>query len=406
MERLVVTEQISEKESSGRIQVVDVLRGIAIAGIVMIHFIEHLNFYVFPEPGGPLMEKIDAAVWDTVFFLLAGKMYAIFSLLFGFSFFIQFLNAARKGYDFSGRFAWRMVLLMLLGLFDLCFYNGDILFVYAVCGMIIVPAFKTSDKFLFSAALFFLFQPIELGYLIGGLIDPTLQPMDLDSNSLFGAIVPSQMEGGISDVAYAGLRYGLMVNFTWALEHGRFTQTLGLFLLGIYLGRKSFFIEKKGNSVTWKKLLLGGTAGFFFFWISSSLIPETIENQCVRNSLNIMLEMWKNFSMMLMIVSGVLLLFYQTRFQNGLLKIAPYGKMSLTNYLGQSIFGSLIFYNWGFGWYQHLGHTSSLLLGIIFICLQYIFCKWWLLSHKRGPFEELWSRGTKLNFPFLSTSKV
>ena len=113
-----------------RIDVADVLRGIAIGGIVLIHFIEHLNFYNFPEPSSPFWAGMNKAVWDTTFYLLAGKMYAIFATLFGLSFYIQHDNQAQKGIDFRPRFVWRMVLLMMFGLFDLLFYNGDILFLF------------------------------------------------------------------------------------------------------------------------------------------------------------------------------------------------------------------------------------------------------------------------------------
>ncbi|MBQ5572667.1 MAG: DUF1624 domain-containing protein, partial [Bacteroidaceae bacterium] len=111
---------------NSRIDAADVLRGFAIAGIILIHFLEHMNFYSFPE-----LTKLDENVWDTIFFLFAGKMYAIFAILFGLSFFIQHDNQAQKGKDFRPRFVWRMVLLMLFGLLDLMFYNGDILFIYA-----------------------------------------------------------------------------------------------------------------------------------------------------------------------------------------------------------------------------------------------------------------------------------
>ena len=142
-----------------RIDVADILRGIAIGGIVLIHFIEQLNFYLFRDPSTPFMGWLNDAVWETTFFLLAGKMYAIFSLLFGLSFFIQHDNQAQKGVDFRPRFLWRMVLLMCFGLFDLLFYNGDILTVYAVCGVLIVPFIRASNKVLIWATVFFMLQP-------------------------------------------------------------------------------------------------------------------------------------------------------------------------------------------------------------------------------------------------------
>ncbi len=142
---------------NSRIDAADVLRGFAIAGIILIHFLEHMNFYSFPE-----LTKLDENVWDTIFFLFAGKMYAIFAMLFGLSFFIQHDNQAQKGKDFRPRFVWRMVLLMLFGLLDLMFYNGDILFIYAVCGLLIIPFIRCSNKVLNWIILILMIQPIEV----------------------------------------------------------------------------------------------------------------------------------------------------------------------------------------------------------------------------------------------------
>lgn len=107
-----------------------------------------------------------------------------------------------------------------------------------------------------------------------------------------------------------------------------------------------------------------------------------------------MLNMWKNLSMMLFYVAGVVLLYYRTSAQKVLIKIAPYGKMSLTNYLLQSIIGGFVFYNWGLGLYRYSGHASSLLLGVLCVVLQYIFCRMWLAHHSHGPFEALWRKLT------------
>lgn len=72
--------------------------------IILLHNIEHFNLYNFPEATTDFMKALDKGVWDTLFFLFSGKAYAIFALLFGFSFFIQFDNQARKGKDFPASF--------------------------------------------------------------------------------------------------------------------------------------------------------------------------------------------------------------------------------------------------------------------------------------------------------------
>ena len=87
-------------KTNSRIDVADILRGIAIGGIVLIHFIEQLNFYKFPEASSEFMGSLNQTVWDSLFFMLASKMYAIFSMLFGLSFFIQHDNQAQQGKDF------------------------------------------------------------------------------------------------------------------------------------------------------------------------------------------------------------------------------------------------------------------------------------------------------------------
>lgn len=385
--------QPSTKPNS-RIDVADILRGIAIGGIVLIHFIEQLNFYNFPEPTSPFWAALNQGVWDTVFFLLAGKMYAIFALLFGLSFFIQHDNQAQQGKDFRLRFLWRMVLLFLFGLFDLLFYNGDILCVYAACGVLIIPLIRASDKVLKWIAILMLIQPIELIYIILGAIDPTTAPLNLGSYAHFGALAVAQAEGSIVDVAVAGITHGLPINFFWAIENGRLTQTIFFFLVGILIGRKRLFYNEGNNMEFWKKTLIASFVALAVLLPLYYLVPGLFETRCISKSLNVTLNMWKNLAMMLIIVSGVTLLYYRTSAKGWLIKIAPYGKMSLTNYITQSIFGAMFFYNWGFGLFRHFGHTASFLLGIGVLTLQYLFCTWWLKSHKRGPFEELWSRAT------------
>ena len=379
-----------------RIDVADILRGIAIGGIVLIHFIEQLNFYKFPPASSEFMASLNQGVWDTLFFILASKMYAIFSMLFGLSFFIQHDNQAQQGKDFRLRFLWRMVLLFLWGLFDLLFYNGDILTVYAFCGVLIVPFIRANNKILITAIVLFALQPIELLYIVKGLINPATQSLNLGSSELFHSILPAQESGSWLDVAIAGIRYGFPVNFTWAIEHGRMTQTIFLFLLGIYLGRKRLFYDEGNNIMIWKRVLICSVFAFAILCPLYYLVPDMIDIACVKKSVKVLLNMWKNLAMMLFYVSGIVLLYYRTSARNFLLKIAPYGKMSLTNYLSQSIIGGFVFYNWGLGMFRYSGHASSLLLGALCVALQYMFCRWWLKSHSHGPFESLWRKATWL----------
>ena len=105
-----------------RIEVADAIRGIAVAMILMLHAIEHFNLYNQPVPDSPCLQFIDQMVWDSLWFVIGGKAYAIFALLFGFSFHIMLMHARERGDDFRLRFLWRMVLLFLFGNLNAAFF--------------------------------------------------------------------------------------------------------------------------------------------------------------------------------------------------------------------------------------------------------------------------------------------
>ena len=125
-------------EPNARIDVADVLRGLAVMGIIILHSIEHFNFYSFPDTVPcEWMKFTDKAIWNGLFFVFSNKAYAVFALLFGFSFYIQDNNQQRRGKDFRLRFIWRMALLFIIGQFNAAFFTGEILTMYAMLGLIL-----------------------------------------------------------------------------------------------------------------------------------------------------------------------------------------------------------------------------------------------------------------------------
>lgn len=75
--------------SSNRVLAIDALRGFAVMGIILLHNIEHFNFYSFPMGAPDWLQSLDTHLWDMLFFIFSGKAYAIFALLFGFTFYLQ-----------------------------------------------------------------------------------------------------------------------------------------------------------------------------------------------------------------------------------------------------------------------------------------------------------------------------
>ncbi|MCC8153684.1 MAG: hypothetical protein LIP01_05385, partial [Tannerellaceae bacterium] len=85
-------------KKTNRIDVVDALRGFAVMAILIVHSVEHFIFPVYPDPADypGWLNTLDQGTLDVIFALFAGKSYAIFSLLFGFTFYIQYTSQDKK----------------------------------------------------------------------------------------------------------------------------------------------------------------------------------------------------------------------------------------------------------------------------------------------------------------------
>lgn len=148
-------------KTTDRIEVVDALRGIALFAIVIVHCLEHYNLYYIPDDYPQWLTSLDKGIWNTTWFIMAGKAFSTFSLLFGFSFYIQFRNAQKRGIPFKGRFVWRMFLLLMFSQLHSLFYNGDILLLYAVMGLFLVSVSHLSTRKILIIASLMIIQPIE-----------------------------------------------------------------------------------------------------------------------------------------------------------------------------------------------------------------------------------------------------
>jgi len=375
-----------------RIDVADVLRGFAVMGIILLHSIEHFNFYSFPDTAGQSawLNFTDQAIWDGMFFLFGGKGYAIFALLFGFSFFIMNDNQQRRGQDFRLRFCWRMVLLFLFGCFNAAFFTGEVLVLYSLVGFVLPLVCKLKDRTLLILATILLFQPLALWFILRCLLDASYIPPAIPMNELWGATYQVQTNGTFWETVSVNLWEGQLASLAWAWENARVFQTAALFIFGLVVGRRGLFREEHHN--TWGRILAGALIAFFPLYGLSNMLPDFVTNKTLLSQLMLIINSLHKFAFMLILVSGVIFAFYKTSCRQKLMILAPYGRMSLTNYIMQSIVGSMLFYHWGF--FLQLGITASICLGIVLFMLQLTFCHWWMRSHTHGPLEYLWKRAT------------
>ncbi|MDR0962015.1 MAG: DUF418 domain-containing protein [Mediterranea sp.] len=380
---------------NARVDVADVLRGLSVMGIIILHSVEHFNFYSFPEHlPFAWMKFTDTALWDGLFFTFSGKAYAVFALLFGFTFYIQDDNQRRRGKDFRLRFLWRLLGLLILGQINAAFFTGEILTMYALLGFVLPLCSRMSNRTVLIVAVVLLLQPVDIGRLVYGLLSPEHAPARDWGNYYFGLAYQVQAAGNFWETVRMNMGIGQLANFGWAYEHGRLTQTAGLFLLGMLVGRKEYFLYSNTHEQLWLKTLAIALIAFFPLLGLYNMLPDYIDNKVIATPLSQLLYAFKNLCFTAVLVCGALMWFYRSRRRHLLMRLAPYGKMSLTNYLWQSIMGSALFYHWGLELGRYMGITYSFFFGIAFVGLQWWFCTWWLKRFSHGPFEAIWRKWT------------
>lgn len=379
-----------------RLHVVDALRGFTIVSIMLLHNIEHFDFYYTPKNLPDWIISLDKGIWKSLFFMFGGKSYAIFALLFGLTFFIQSNNQEKKGKDFRGRFAWRLVLLFLFGLINSAFYEGDILIIYALIGFLVIPVAKMNTKTVFWIAVFLMFQPFYWFIFFKSFQNPGMEMANPLSWSYFGKMGEYITGNSLLKLWIGNLTNGKTAVFIWTWETGRVFQTLSLFIFGMLAGRKYLFEKSDENKKVWTKILVVASILFVPLFIFKTGLDTWIKSEAIRRPLSTIVSSWSNMAFMLVLLSGFILLFWSIALHKVLNVFSPIGKMSLSNYIMQSIMGSLIYYGIGLGMYQYTGATYSFLIGIILAIIQGYFSSWWMSRHVRGPLETIWHKATWL----------
>ena len=380
--------------NSTRLHVVDALRGFAIVTILLLHNLEHFDVYHLPANLPDWMVALDKGIWDTLFFMFAGKSYAMFALLFGLTFFLQSDSQGKRGKDFRGRFAWRLLLLFGFGLLNSCFYQGDILTIYAILGFALIPVARWSDRAVLITAVVLLLQPFEWGRFFIGLSAPSAKLPNPASWQYFGKMGEYITGSSFMATVAGNLTNGKLAVYNWTWEAGRVFQAPALFMLGMLAGRNGLFVASEKSLRFWKKTLLLAVLGYGALWGAKYGIEHGIGSEALRSPLLSIFTTWVSFTFMLVWVSLFVLLFEKRLFHRFLNLFAPLGRMSLSNYVMQSIMGSFVYYGFGLGLYFYTGATYSLLIALGLVAIQWLFCRWWLGRHKQGPLEYLWHRAT------------
>ncbi len=373
-----------QKLNPNRIGMVDALRGFAILAIIVLHHMEHFEFYYAPPYFPDWLKMVDAHILATGYFMFGGKAYAIFALLFGFSFYVQHENQKEKESNFGWRFFWRMILLFVFGVLNTAFYQGDILTLYAFLGLILIPAVYLKTKTVFWISVFLLLQPWEWMRFFYALFHPNFVQSPNLSEGYFAAIAQYMKNGKFWDYIQGNITQGKIASLLWSWENGRFFQAPALFLFGMLTGREQLFSTSEAALHFWKKVHQYAFLCFVILFSIVTFLPHFITRKALLKSLLIIFTSWSNFAFMLILVTLFIHFYQKEKTQKILSKLIPIGKMGLTSYIMQSIIGAVLYYKYGFGLYAYTGATYCLFIGILMFTLQLQFCKWWLKKYPQG----------------------
>ena len=362
----------NQLQKTPRIELVDALRGFAVMAILLVHNVEHFIFPVYPTDSPEWLNILDKGTFDVVFALFGGKAYAIFALLFGFTFYIQCENQRRKGKDFGYRFLWRLVLLVGFATLNAAFFpGGDVLLLFAIMGLVLFVVRKWSDKAVLAAAIFFILQPMEWYHYVMSLLDSSYQLPNYGVGPMYDAVAEATKSGNFWDFIICNVTLGQKASLMWAVGAGRILQTAGLFLIGFYIGRKQLFVVDRLKLGFWIKALIISAVCFAPLHSLKNLVMEG--TPMVQQTVGTVFDMWQKLAFTFVLVSSFVLLYQNKNFQKRVANLRFYGRMSLTNYVSQSIIGSIIYFPFALYLAPYCGYTVSLLIGFVVFFAQVMF---------------------------------
>lgn len=370
-------------EAPTRIDALDILRGIALFGVLTVNLITAFRVSIFAQflPGEVPPGIVDGLVAAIVRDYLELKAFALFSLLFGVGLAIQFaqLQKRKRPVYWLSR---RMLVLLGFGLIHLVLiWNGDILVEYAIAGLLVLPMLR-APNWAVAAGAALMFALYLLFTIVGS-------PLAWPSASWMAQHIPvaNQTYASGTYVQVLALNVG-EIPYLLPLHVAIFPRTLALFLFGIFVVRSGALREPARHvgrfvGVAACCMLAGATlAGGGVAKLVFIAFPQFGLHGALHGASTVLLA--TGFS------AGIIALAQLKALKPVLARFAPVGRMAFTSYIMQSLVFVFVFFGYGLGQFAQLGHASTFAFGVIFFAAQCLFCHWWLESFRYGPLEWAW----------------
>lgn len=383
-------------QSLARILEIDVLRGVALVGIIIIHHIEHFHVFRTPDHTPEWLSDFDPKVMSAVFFMISGKAYALFSLLFGMSFWIQIKRRHLRGQRYVWRHVWRMALLFGFGMFHEVFFSGDILHMYAVFGVFLLAVRRLPPAWLLALSLVLISLPLHVASLADAAITGSGFNFRVQEENWLADIHQITMSPSFWD----DVRFNFVVLddiLVWNWNVGRVLLVPGLFLAGVYVA-KAKLLDRPAR--WWVGVLyIAATVSLAFWAIKNHVLPMIEFNESDRYVATVFFETHHRTAFMIVYASGVVLAWKVGLWRRALGILAPFGRLGLTNYILSSVLGGFIYFGWGLGLHEYLGSTLTFFVGCASLAAQIALSHLWLRFFDQGPLEALWRYLTWLREP-------
>ncbi len=390
-----------------RLTHLDILRGFALLGILLV------NFEWFTRPlqaivlaGEENLAGLDLLAAQAVTTLGEGKFYPLFSILFGAGFALMLERARERGAPFWGVYLRRLAVLFVFGLAHMVLvWSGDILLVYSLSAFVMILLFRnTPARRLWKWAIFFWVLPVLLMWLGAVSIEATRGDPEIHAELMAGfeagrdeaeTVVEQaariHAEGSYAEnVAQRGrdLRFLIGVAPFWI------PPFIGFFLLGRWLIATGKLNRPDDNEPwlrRWRAVGLAGglpiaAAAVWLMHGQDMMIPT------LRVAAGMTLMTMASVFVPLGYLSVVTLAWRHLEF------LAPAGRMALTNYLLQSIFWTWVFFGYGLGLWGEVPRAAQVPLALAFFAVQVLLSRWWLGRFRFGPAEWLWRSLTYWQF--------
>ena len=393
-------EPLRPVSTSERVDTIDILRGLALFGILaanmrgfagppLTYFMPHLFWPAFHD-------RLAQAFIDT---FVQGKFITIFAFLFGVGFAVQFERAELRGGKFGRTYARRLGVLLLFGLIHgLLIWFGDILLVYALDGFLLLLFRKRADKTLkIWAAIALLLMPLMMtGMFIASQAGAKMPEMPGAKPDVIAKEADIYENGSLAELQ--AQRAGDAVKHNWGFFPFFGWHVLGLFLIGVLAWRKRVFHPTpeslpKYRTAMWWGFAIGVTGNIAATVIKWMFKPPPMPTTPIAYAFTLIGNI-ATPALSLGYICLVILICQSEAMRAKLRAFAAIGRTALSNYLLQSIIGTLLFYSYGFGLLGDVGPAVLLPMTFAIFGVQLVISPWWLERFRFGPVEWLWRRLT------------